>query len=150
VISAEVKTLTVTTLVGMAHIICGIAVVFTPGALQVTPLVGLYDILIWAGYAPKLGAFILILVGLMAVYAANAKFAMRVTLLIPQQLLLFMQIWSISTVLVTGVYPDGYMPTGGSWFILTDQIWPWLLTASHSAWLAAFIYQGVRGSGDVT
>jgi hypothetical protein len=137
-----VKTLAVTTLVGIAHIICGIAVLVDPVALSVTPLASLT----YLGN-PVLAGTLLVVVGMMAVYACNMAFAMNVLMLLPQQALLILQIWSISAVLITGQYPDGYLPSGGSWFILTDQIWPWLLTVSHSGWLAAFIYQGVRGGG---
>jgi hypothetical protein len=137
-----VKTLAVTTLVGIAHIICGIAVLVDPVALNVTPLASLTYL-----DNSVLSGWLLIVVGVMAVHACNMAFAMNVLMLLPQQMLLFLQVWSISTVLITGQYPDGYLPSGGSWFILTDQIWPWLLTVSHSGWLAAFIYQGVRGYG---
>jgi hypothetical protein len=137
-----VKTLAVTTLVGIAHIICGIAVLVDPVALNVTPLAALANM-----DNPLLAGLMLIAVGILAVIACNMAFAMNVLMLLPQQALLILQIWSISAVLITGQYPDGYLPSGGSWFILTDQIWPWLLTVSHSGWLAAFIYQGVRGYG---
>jgi hypothetical protein len=137
-----VKTLAVTTLVGIAHIICGIAVLVDPVALNVTPLAALANM-----DNPLLAGVMLIVVGILAVLACNMAFAMNVLMLLPQQALLILQIWSISAVLITGQYPDGYLPSGGSWFILTDQIWPWLLTVSHSGWLAAFIYQGVRGGG---
>jgi hypothetical protein len=137
-----VKTLAVTTLVGIAHIICGIAVLVDPVALNVTPLAALANM-----DNPLLAGVMLIVVGILAVLACNMAFAMNVLMLLPQQALLILQIWSISAVLITGQYPDGYLPSGGSWFILTDQIWPWLLTVSHSGWLAAFIYQGVRGYG---
>lgn len=137
------KTLAVTTLVGIAHIICGITVYFAPVAFRVTPLSGLYDFSQWIGIGSQGGAFILLLVGILAVLARNFNYLACIVLLLPQQGLLLFQIYSISAVLVTGHYPDGYLPLGGSWFILADQIWPWLLTVSHSAWLAAFIYQGL-------
>jgi hypothetical protein len=137
-----VKTLAVTTLVGIAHIICGLAVLVDPVALSVTPLATLTYL-----DNPTFAGTLLVMVGVMAVYACNMTFAMNVLMLLPQQALLILQIWSISAVLITGQYPDGYLPSGGSWFILTDQIWPWLLTVSHSGWLAAFLYQGVRGYG---
>jgi hypothetical protein len=141
--NVEVKTLAITTLVGIAHIICGIAVLVDPVALNVTPLAALASM-----GSPFFAGVMLIVVGVMAVLACNMAFAMNVLMLLPQQALLILQIWSISLVLITGQYPDGYLPSGGSWFILTDQIWPWLLTVTHSGWLAAFIYQGVRGGGD--
>lgn len=66
----------------------------------------------------------------------------RAFLFAPQELLLLIQIWSISVALISGHYPDGYVPLGGAWFILADQVWAWVLAVSHSAWLAAFMYGG--------
>jgi hypothetical protein len=140
--TVEVKTLAVTTLVGIAHIVCGIAVLVDPVALNVTPLAALASM-----NNPVLAGWGLIVVGVMAVVACNMTFVVNVLMLLPQQALLILQVLSISKVLITGQYPDGYLPSGGSWFILTDQIWPWLLTVTHTGFLAAFIYQGVRGGG---
>jgi hypothetical protein len=142
--NANIKTLAVTNLVGIAHIVCGLTVLHVPGAIEVTQLNGIYDLV---GNATT-GAYLLILVGVLAIIARSFSFVTCVALLVPQQFLLLLQIWSISVVLTTGVFPDGHMPIGGSWFILTDQIWPWLLTVSHSVWLSIFIYQGLRGYGD--
>jgi hypothetical protein len=63
-------------------------------------------------------------------------------LFLPQQVLLLATIWTITIALIEGKYPDGYIPQGGAWFILTDQIWTWLMAVSHSIWLAAFLYGG--------
>jgi hypothetical protein len=139
------KTLTVATLVGIAHIVCGIAAIYQPGTLVVTQLNGIHEIITSFGYPPVFGGYTLLIVGIMAVYAGRADFAESVALLLPQQFLLCLQIWSITVVLSTGQYPDGHVPAGGPWFILTDQIWAWILTVSHSVWLAAYIYQGLRG-----
>jgi hypothetical protein len=143
--NANTKTLAVTTLVGIAHIVCGLIVLYLPGAIEVTQLNGIYDL---TGSA-RSGAYLLILAGVLAIMARSFGFVTCVVLLVPQQFLLVLQIWSISVVLATGVYPDGYAPVGGAWFILTDQIWPWLLTISHSVWLTIFISQGLRGHGDI-
>lgn len=142
-----VQTLAVATLVGIAHIICGLTAIWQPGTLNVTQLAGFNNFVIASGLPLNAGGWILLFVGALAVVASYGRFALHVTLLLPQQFLLCLQIWSISQVLITGVYPDGYIPVGGPWFILTDQIWAWLLIVSHSAWLAAFIYQGMKGNG---
>lgn len=140
------KTLTLATLVGIAHIVCGIAAIYQPGTLVVTQLNGLHEIVASLGLPVTTGGYLLLLVGGLAVLAGRAEFALRVTLLLPQQFLLCLQIWSITMVLMLGQYPDGHIPAGGPWFILTDQIWAWILTVSHSAWLANYIYQGLRGT----
>jgi hypothetical protein len=140
------KTLTVATIVGLAHIVCGIAAIYQPGTLVVTQLNGLSDMVAYLGYQSAVGGYILLFVGALAIYAMRTQFALKVTLLLPQQFLLCLQMWSISVVLATGVYPDGHIPLGGPWFILTDQIWAWLLTCSHSVFLAKYIYQGMRGN----
>jgi hypothetical protein len=148
-ITVEVKTLAVTTLVGLAHIVSGLTAFLVPAALYVTPLAGFADLTRYFGVEDHFACAILIAVGVLAVFASQTAFAYRVLLLMPQQVLLLIQIWSITVALSTGAYPDGYIPTGGGAFILNDQIWPWLLTIAHSAWLAAFIWQGVRDGGEV-
>jgi hypothetical protein len=34
--------------------------------------------------------------------------------------------------IVSGQYPDGYIPVGGSAFILTDQIWLLAIVVAHT------------------
>ena len=144
------KTIAVTTIVGIAHIICGIAAIYVPDVLDVSPMAGLHDLIALAGWPSYAGGLVLLIVGSLAVFASGMRFVWHVTLLMPQQFLLTLQVWSISVALVTGVYPDGYVPIGGPWFILTDQIWAWMLTVSHSVWLTAYIYQGLRQDGAFT
>jgi hypothetical protein len=139
----EDRTLAITTLVGIAHIICGIAVLVQPLALDVTPLSTLEHITRDARDA----GLLLIGVGALAIMARGLKLKHCVLMLMPQQILLLFQLWSISEVLITGTYPDGYKPVGGAWFTLADQSWTWLLTISHTAYLAGLIIRGVRGGG---
>ena len=53
-------------------------------------------------------------------------------LLLPQQCLLLMHFVSAVTTIVSGQYPDGYIPAGGSAFILADQIWLLTIVAAHT------------------
>jgi hypothetical protein len=39
---------------------------------------------------------------------------------------------SAVTTIVSGQYPDGYIPAGGSAFILADQIWLLTIVAAHT------------------
>jgi hypothetical protein len=135
------KTLAVTTLVGVAHIVCGVAVLAQPLALDVTPLSTLEHLVTHAWEAGVL----LVGVGVLAILARGMELKTCVFMLLPQQVLLLFQLWSISEVLITGTYPDGYAPVGGAWFTLADQSWTWLLTIAHTAYLAGLIYRGVRG-----
>lgn len=147
----ETKTLFIGLLVGIAHVVSGIAVIATPLALNVTPLAGLAHLAEWLGYTK--GGFVgatLLLAGLMAIIGANINIAMpRIAhgvLFLPQQILLILQIGTITAALLAGRYPDNYIPQGGAWFILTDQIWAWVLAVTHSIWLAAFLYGGRSGN----
>lgn len=147
----ETKILFVGLLVGLAHLVAGIAVLVEPSALHVTPLAGLVNTarLVGWGYGEGQVGTILIIAGLMAIIGGSDKGASRVlqvVLFLPQQLLLLLQIWTISVALIHGTYPDGYAPQGGAWFILADQIWAFVLAVSHSIWLAAFLY-GSRDDG---
>jgi hypothetical protein len=143
----ETKTLLVAFLVGLAHIGCGIAVLIEPVSLTVTALAGLDRLCQWFDLSHRAAGCVLLLAGISAVVGARFPISnrARIILFIPQQALLLMMIWTISVALVTGVYPDGYSPRGGGWFIESDQIWAWILAVSHSAWLAAYLYgEGAR------
>jgi hypothetical protein len=140
----EAKTLFVATLVGVAHIISGVAVFMTPEAVNVTPLATLHLVAQYLGYTNGFAGAVLMGAGMMAVIGGNLRYDFHRwvygTLFLPQQVLLLLQVYSICTALGVGQYPDGYLPTGGAWFILTDQIWAWILAVCHSIWLTAFIY----------
>lgn len=146
-IPVETKTLFVGLLVGLAHIASGVAVLIDPAALNVTPLEFLARLAFSLGYTR--GGFagvLLLLAGIMAVIASGrgmgASRVTRAVLFAPQQILLLLQLASIAAALVSGKYPDGYVPEGGRWFIAADQAWAWILAVSHSVFLAAFIYGG--------
>jgi hypothetical protein len=138
-------------LVGIAHLVSGIAVLVTPEVLRVTPLASLARFADYIGYhSGGFAAAALIGAGLMAIIGANLRCAPRFAhgfLFLPQQVLLLLQVWTITAALIEGHFPDGYIPVGGAWFILTDQIWAWLLAVTHSIWLTAFLYGG-RTSGN--
>jgi hypothetical protein len=145
------KTLFVGLLVGLAHITSGIAVLVNPAALNVTPLALLVSGADLLGYTNGgLAGMLLLTAGVMAVIGSSrgihATRLTRALLFSPQEFLLVLQIVSISLALVSGKYPDGYEPVGGTWFIAADQSWAWILAVSHSVWLAAFIYGG-EGDG---
>lgn len=144
----ETKVLFIALLVGLAHIAAGAAAIVSPGALLATPL-ACFDYLIrWFHVPYWYGGLALCGAGAMAVLTAStglAHKAIRTIFLLPQQVLLFLQLISISYALALGRYPDGYAPVGGAWFILSDQIWAWILAISHSVWLSVFIYRGVSG-----
>lgn len=148
--SAEVKTLFVGLLVGIAHVASGLAVMVEPLALTVTPLAALHTGVTWLGWSPRVAGVALIFAGLMAVLGSRTVFMIphrvRVALFVPQQILLVLMMWTILWSVITGTYPDGYSPAGRGWFIEGDQIWAFILAMSHSAWLAAFLYGG-RGEG---
>jgi len=144
-VTVESKTLFVGLLVGLAHMASGVAVMVSPPAGKVVALASLHDIVVgWFGFGVPFLGLVLIGAGLLAVIGASQSLATmglaRIMLFVPQEILLLLQIWSISTSLAFGVYPDGYSPIGSAWFILADQVWAWVLSISHSLWLAALIY----------
>ncbi len=142
-ITAEDRTLSIATWVGIAHIISGVAIYFKPVALKVTPLHFLYDISLFFGMSSQMVAFILIFAGALAIvgsrYGLFLHHRIHILTFLPQQLLLMLQVFAITTVIANGEYPDGYVPMGKGWFILADQIWPWALSISHTLWLGALI-----------
>jgi hypothetical protein len=138
-------------LVGIAHLVSGLAILVAPDVLWAIPLASLARFADYIGYPSGGPAAALIGAGLMAIIGANLRCAPRIAhglLFFPQQVLLLLQIWAITVALIEGHFPDGYIPLGGAWFILTDQIWAWLLAVTHSIWLTAFLYGGrTSGSG---
>jgi len=133
------KTLSVATIVGIAHIISGLCVFMDHNAILVTPLYFLYDVATYSHLHIHIAAIIMIMTGWLAImgslYGAFLTHRLHILCFLPQQILLFLQIVGITKIFFTGVYPDGYQPHGEGWFILADQIWVWLLATSHTLWL---------------
>jgi hypothetical protein len=50
----------------------------------------------------------------------------------PQQILLVLHSTSVMLAITAGHYPDGYVPAGGSYFILIDQIWLLAIALWHT------------------
>lgn len=129
------RTLFFATIIGIAHVVCGIAVMYAPAALFATPLAFMHQLvaIIWSPEAVVTGPT-LIAVGLAAIIGGSASMDGRWQLLLiaPQQLILGFQIISISIALATGMYPDGYRPHGGAWFIVADQVWAWIFALVHT------------------
>lgn len=142
--SSVTKTYFVGLLVGIAHVALGLCVLANPLALDVTALAALHDLIVWFHISPMWCAGVLLFAGIAAVLGASDwlwfTHKTRLWLFAPQQFLLLTQLWSIGAALVAGRYPDGYMPIGGAWFILGDQIQAWILAVSHSVWMAAILY----------
>lgn len=146
----EMKTMFIGLIVGLAQLVSGVAVLFEPNAVHVSPLYLLHEIAQWFGYTNGFVGATLVFTGIMAVIGSHEGMVprgIRSFLFVPQQVILLVQVASISYVLLSGHYPDGYIPNGGPWFILTDQIWAWVLSVSHSIWLAAFIFKGKAANG---
>lgn len=149
-LTSATKTYFVGLLVGLAHIVSGVAGLADPVAFYATSLAGFYHTIAWLGLKEVTG-WVLIAAGATAVFASSDWLwwghKRRVLLFAPQQILLLLQIISTGMALTLGVYPDGYIPKGGGWFILADQVWALILALSHSLWLAGLLYGRVY-SGD--
>jgi hypothetical protein len=148
-VSLEGKTLFVGMMVGLAHIASGIAVLFEPSSLNVTPLASLRHLIEWTSATSAAAGIALLIAGIAAVVASRLWIPIpnewRMIFFAPQQLLLLGMIWTIGHSVVTGIYPDGYSPQGRGWFIESDQIWAFILAVNHSAWMAALLYgDGVK------
>lgn len=123
---------------GFVHTICGILLLLEPSVLQATPLETI------AGFVRPLsretgiaettmaGGFLLF-VGPTALLAAFwGSTLTRLILIIPQQFALILQLVSINAAVLSGTYPDGYVPAGGWMFILADQLWAWSASLAHT------------------
>lgn len=128
----------------------GTAAFFAPESLFATPLATFGHLCLWLGLPTEIAGGVLIGAGLAALMAASSSFitthTTNLVLLAPQQFLLCAQLVSISFALATGRYPDGYAPSGGAWFILSDQIWAWILALTHSVYLATMVWRRTSGT----
>ena len=122
-------------LIGLIHIIGGVAVLVAPQAAYVSQLSGPMMVLPY----PIVIAVGLILVGAMAVAARLLKMSerTRVVLIAPQQIVLLIQLMGVGLAAWNGAYPDGYIPVPGNWwasfwFILGDQAALVVLCLSHT------------------
>ena len=121
--------------IGVIHIIGGLAALFAPGAALVTGLSGLT--MTGAGSAQI--AVTLIVVGFLAITARLSALPndLRLFMITPQQVVLFVQAVGVLVALFNGCYPDGYQPAptlaASRWFILGDQAPLLVLCLSHAA-----------------
>lgn len=129
--------------VGIIHVLVGLLVIAAPEALMVSSLAGLNRI------APvhdiPLAGIILCVIGFLAILAAaipKITLPLRLAMVVPQQMVLLLQLWSVVITINTGSYPDGYTPLGGqcsflfdwgSCFIFADQI-AWLFLGLAHTW----------------
>jgi hypothetical protein len=109
--------------IGLAHVVGGVAALVAPQAAQVSGLAGMTMM----GSPAPFTSFILVTVGAMAVGSRFCPANQDATraLVAPQQLLLTVQLAGVIVAIYQGAYPDGYRPTdewwSSMWFILADQ-----------------------------
>jgi hypothetical protein len=117
--------------VAAAHVISGVAILAgAHGAMQTTPLY-ILGLLV----NDLTAALILIVTAVLAVIPyvmRKPSHLIFMMLLLPQQCLLLMHFVSAVVTIVSGQYPDGYIPAGGSAFIITDQIWLLTIVGAHT------------------
>jgi hypothetical protein len=124
--------------IGMAHVVGGVAALFAAGAAHVSGLAGLTMLGLWPGFT----ALLLIIVGLMAICSRMCPHSREWvnTLVAPQQLVLMIQLGGVMIAVYHGAYPDGYKPAddwwGSMWFILADQSPLIAMCLSHTIELA--------------
>jgi hypothetical protein len=126
-------------LIGVIHVVGGLAILFTGTASMVTSLTGF-------GIFPEaVKGLIFIAVGLLAIAARALRMSKTLEnfLIAPQQMVLLVQFVGIMAALYNGVYPNGHQPIPGDYlgsvmFMLSDQL-PWMmLCLSHTIeWLFA-------------
>lgn len=123
-------------LFGAVHFVCGALVVVEPAVIKTSALAAFW----WTfGEHTAIAGTVLMIVGAMAILGSRAGYGCTARLLLigPQQVVLAMQILSISVALLARRFPDGYVPEGGGLFILADQLLFWALSAAHTAMYVA-------------
>lgn len=106
-----------TFMIGWAHIFWGYVLLGYPSVMKVTPLYYLSWIF---GEHNLIAGVLLVSVGIMAVFSSIKG---NIFLVWPQQVLLSIQLISITLVIASGHYPDQYVPAkDGRVFIFVDQL----------------------------
>lgn len=124
--------------IGVAHVVGGVAALAAPKAAQVSGLAGVTML----GAPAKVVGFVLVMVGIMAIMSRFYIMTrdMMQALAAPQQLLLMVQFVGVIIAIADGQYPDGYRPTdewwSSMWFILADQAPLIAMCVSHTVEIA--------------
>jgi hypothetical protein len=117
-----------------SHFITGLLIVLGlgEGALHTTPMSLISTI---CNYNVEAVGLILIATALFAAlpFAMVVSRETFVFCIAPQQILLVLHCTSAVMAISSGHYPDGYVPAGGTYFILIDQIWLLLISIWHTA-----------------
>jgi hypothetical protein len=120
-------------LIGVIHVVGGIAILLTEKAAFVTSLAG------FGFLDPFSKAILMIVVGFLAI-VARTKFVpkhLERACIAPQEIVLLFQLGGILQAVFLGQYPNGHMPVEGDYwasvlFIVADQM-PWMmLCVSHT------------------
>ena len=122
----------IATWVGGAHVLTGFAVLLGGrGVMRATPLSFLSD---HVSNDISIVAAMLFFAGMFAIVPAFKRVTHPIFMLLvaPQQLLLLSHLISAEIAIVSGHYPDGYFPSGGSWFIMADQLWVLVIVLFHT------------------
>lgn len=111
--------------VGVVHIISGICILLEPSAIMVSSFAGIKWVTTLYAPAESLSGFMLIAVGTAAIIGGTRSVpiftATRLKLIGPQVILLVFTLASVLCTMAEGRYPDGYIPDGGTLFIVADQ-----------------------------
>lgn len=118
------------TYIGAAMVTQGVCILNAPSAKLVSQLAWWSWALSFVSPSSELCGWLLIAFGAMAIIAGNASILeapTRLWLLVPQQVVLVFVALSIADAILDGKFPDGYVPVGGSSFILADQPIAWII-----------------------
>ena len=107
------------------HVIAGIGVLIEPTVRNVTGLAAVYGVFGNYDYV------VYFMISFVAIVGEVVKYKYIIGLTIFQQILLFISTTGELVAISNGTYPDGYLPKGGSIFILIDQTPTLLLCILH-------------------
>lgn len=112
------------------HFVCGLGILIDPNARHVT---GTGFVFKSFGAADCWIYFLICGMAVLGLLRKIEKGYLAVALMLPQQVVLLITGVGEAIVIWQGVYPDGYVPAGGSIFLLVDQSPPLLLAIGHTA-----------------
>jgi hypothetical protein len=137
-------------IVGSVLVISGIAATESDNVILVTALAGVARAVPHADANVQALGIVMAIFGLLAIVSIlpSVSLPIRLIMLIPQQIICALQLWSVSHTIMIGTYPDGYTPPHdscwllgghGSCFILADQSLTFIVALVHTIFIIKLV-----------
>ena len=117
--------------VAIVHFLSGVDILVDQHALSTTPL-SFMSFLIGDHLIVAAALMVTALMAVVPFLAPKPTHLLFMIMVCPQQFILLSHFISVAIALISGQYPDGYTPAGGTYFIFADQAWLLMIVILHT------------------